>query len=132
MRTYCVFQLCDKHGNNRLVDRITASVQDGINLYTTRWKFGEVLFLPDHNEKEDMPNALMFLEPDNVTVSDIEWLRKNQDHYGEPIKDMIQRKADKGQLGIFRGICVRIHDGEVFVRHPFIIELRHVYDDTIV
>ena len=132
MRTYCVFQLCDKHGDNRLVDRITASVQDGINMYTDHWHCGEVLFLPDHNQKDDMPNSLMFLEPDNITVSDIEWLRNNQDHYGEPIKDMIQRKADEGQLGIFRGICVRIHDGEVFVRHPFIIELRHVYDDTII
>lgn len=132
MRTYCVFQLCDKHGNNRLVDRITASVQDGIDLYTTRWKFGEVLFLPDHNEKEDMPNSLMFLEPDNITVSDIEWLRKNQDYYREPIKDMIQRKADEGQLGIFRGICIRVHDDEVFVKHRFLVELRHVYDDTII
>ena len=132
MRTYCVFQLCDKHGNNRLIDRITANAQECIDLYANRWRFGEVLFLPDHNEKKDMPHSLMFLEPDRVTVSDIEWLRKNQDHYGEPIKNMIQRYADKGQLGIFRGICVRIHDGEVFVRHPFIIELRHVYDDTII
>lgn len=132
MRTYCVFQLCDKHGNNRLVDRITASVQDGIDMYVNHWHCGEVLFLPDHNEKEDMPHSLMFLEPDNITVSDVEWLRNNQDYYREPIKDMIQRKADEGQLGIFRGICVRIHDGEVFVRHPFIIELRHVYDDTII
>lgn len=88
--------------------------------------------LPDHNEKEDMPDSLMFLEPDKVTLADIKWLRKNQDCYGEPIKDMIQRHADEGQLGIHRGICVKVHDGEVFVKHPFIIELRHVYDDTIV
>ena len=132
MRTYCVFQLCDKHGDNRLVDRITASVRDGIDKYTNRWRLGEVLFLPDHNQKKDMPDSLMFLEPDDVTVSDIEWLRANQDCYGEPIKDMIQRKADEGELGIFRGICVRIHDEEVFIRHPFIIELRHVYDDSII
>lgn len=132
MRTYCVFQMCHKNGLNRLVDRITASVNDGVNLYTTRWKFGEVLFLPDHNEKRDMPNLLMFLEPDNITVSDIEWLRNNQDCYGEPIIDRIQRKADEGELGIFRGICVRIHDDEVFIKHMFVVELRHVYDDSIV
>lgn len=128
MKTYCVFQMCHKNGLNRLVDRITARVQDGIDLYTNRWRFGEVLFLPDHNQKKDMPNSLMFLEPDDITVSDIEWLRNNQDSYGEPIKDMIQRRADNGEFGIYRGICVRVHDDEVFIKHMFLVELRHIYE----
>jgi|GEM_PF-5372712 hypothetical protein len=132
MRTYCVFQLCDKHGNSRLVDRITASVQDGINMYVDRCRFGEVLFLPDHNEKKDMPDSLVFLEPEAITPADIEWLRKNQDYYKLPIKEAIQRYADEGHLGIYRGICVKVLHGEVIVKHLFLVELRHVYDDTIV
>ncbi len=136
MRTYCVFQKCDKHGSNRLVDRITASVQDGIDRYKS-WTHGEVLFLPecfgyDHN----VPKNIQFFEPDALTVADIKWLRENQNNggaiLGDPYVDMIQRKADKGALGIFRGICVRIHDNEVFIKHMFVVELRHVYDDTIV
>lgn len=128
MKTYCVFQMCHKNGLNRLVDRITANVQDGIDLYTNRWRFGEVLFLPDHNQKKDMPDSLMFLDEDNITPADIQWLRDNQDYYGEPIKEMIQRKADSGELGIHRGICVRVDDDDVFIKHMFLVELRHIYE----
>ena len=127
MRTYCVFQLCDKRGGTRLVDRITSSVQDGIDMYSQWWKNHEILFLPDHNEKKDMPHSLVFLEPDEISVADVEWLRNNQDRYGTPIKSLIQTYADTGELGIYRGICVKVENGEVFVHHPFLIELRHVY-----
>ena len=136
MRTYCVFQKCDKHGYNRLVDRITASVQDGIDRYKS-WTYGEVLFLPScFGYNSNIPKNIQFFEPDALTVADIEWLRANQDNCGsvfkDPIVDKIQRDANQGRLGIFRGICVRVHDDEVFIKHMFLVELRHVYDDTIV
>lgn len=136
MRTYCVFQACDNHGYNRLVDRITASVQDGVDRYKS-WTHGEVLFLPNcFSRDDDVPKNIQFFEPDALTVADIEWLRANQDTCGsvfkDPIVDKIQRDANKGKLGIFRGICVRVHDDEVLVKHMFLVELRHVYDDTIV
>jgi hypothetical protein len=88
---------------------------------------GEVLFIPDPNEKEDMPENIMFLNSDKLTVSDIEWLRNNQDHYGTPIAERIQRAADNGELGIItRGICVEVIDDYVSA-HQFIVELRHIY-----
>ena len=136
MRTYCVFQKCDKHGNNRLVDRITASVQDGVDRYKS-WTHGEVLFLPKtFGYDSNVPRNIQFLEPGLLTPADIDWLRDNQFNctsiLGDPIIDTIQRKADSGELGIFRGICVRVHDNEVFVKHIFLVELRHVYDDSII
>lgn len=123
MRTYCVFQKCDDHGLNRLVDKICGNIQIGVDYYS---RMGEVLFIPDHNEKEDMPENIMFFDHDKLTVSDIEWLRNNQDSYGTPIAECIQRSADNGELGITRGIHVKVIDDYVSA-HPFIVELRHIY-----
>jgi hypothetical protein len=122
-RTYCVFQSCDDHGLNRLVDKICGDIQIGVDYYS---RMGEVLFIPDPNEKEDMPENIMFLNSDKLTVSDIEWLRNNQDHYGTPIAERIQRAADNGELGITRGIRVKVTD-EYVSAHPFLVELRHIY-----
>lgn len=135
-RTYCVFQSCNetrKEGKNgelivtasRLLDKITTDVQVGIDMYKKIYK-GEVLFIPDHNEKEDMPENVMFFDKDKLTISDIEWLRNNQDYYGTPIAEWIQREADNGNLGITRGIHVRVVEDYVSA-HPFIVELRHIY-----
>lgn len=123
MRTYCIFQKCDDHGLNRLVDKICGNVQTGIDYYS---RMGEVLFIPDHNEKEDMPKNIMFFNSDKLTVADIEWLRNNQDHYGTPIVECIQRDSDNGELGITRGIYVKVIDDYVSA-HPFCVELRHIY-----
>lgn len=123
IRTYCVFQKCDDYGLNRLVDKICGNVQTGIDYYS---RMGEVLFIPDHNEKEDMPKNIMFLNSDKLTVSDIEWLRANQDHYGTPITECIQRDSDNGELGITRGIHVKVIDDFVSA-HQFLVELRHIY-----
>lgn len=122
-RTYCVFQSCNDHGLNRLVDKICGDVQIGIDYYS---RMGEVLFIPDHNEKEDMPENIMFFDSDKLTVSDIEWLRANQDHYGTPIKECIQRDSDNGELGITRGVHVKVIDDYVSA-HSFLVELRHIY-----
>lgn len=122
-RTYCVFQKCDDHGLNRLVDKICGDIQVGIDYYS---RMGEVLFIPDHNEKEDMPENILFFDKDKLTVSDIKWLRNNQDYYGTPIAEWIQREADNGNLGITRGIHVRVVEDYVSA-HPFIVELRHIY-----
>lgn len=123
MRTYCVFQKCDDYGQNRLVDKICGNLQTGIDYYS---RMGEVLFIPDHNEKEDMPENVRFFNSDKLTISDIEWLRNNQDYYGTPIAECIQRDADSGKLGITRGISVRVIDDFVFARQ-FIVELSHIY-----
>lgn len=123
-RTYCVFQSCDDHGLNRLVDKICTNVQTGIKYYSRTGE--EVLFIPDHNEKDDMPENIMFLHTNKLTVSDIEWLRSNQDRYGTPIAECIQRDADNGELGITKGIVATVSDDWVSV-HPFIVELRHIY-----
>ena len=122
-RTYCVFQSCNDNGLNRLVDKICGDVQIGIDYYS---RMGEVLFIPDHNEKEDMPKNIMFFDREKLTVSDIEWLRNNQDHYGTPIAEHIQRVADNGELGITRGIHVKVIDDYVSA-HQFLVELRHIY-----
>lgn len=122
-RTYCVFQTCDNHGLNRLVDKICGDVQIGVDYYS---RMGEVLFIPDHNEKKDMPENIMFFDSDKLTVSDIEWLRANQDHYGTPIAESIQRDSDNGELGITRGIHVKVTDKYVSA-HSFLVELRHIY-----
>lgn len=122
-RTYCVFQSCDDHGLNRLVDKICGDIQIGVDYYS---RMGEVLFIPDHNEKEDMPKNIMFFNSDKLTVSDIEWLRANQDHYGTPITECIQRDSDNGELGITRGIHVKVIDDYVSA-HSFLVELRHIY-----
>lgn len=122
-RTYCVFQSCNDNGLNRLVDKICGDVQIGIDYYS---RMGEVLFIPDHNEKEDMPENIMFFDREKLTVSDIEWLRNNQDHYGTPIAEHIQRVADNGELGITRGIHVKVIDDYVSA-HQFLVELRHIY-----
>lgn len=136
-RTYCVFQSCNetrKEGENgelivtasRLLDKITTDVQVGIDMYKKIYK-GEVLFVPDPNEKEDMPENVRLFDSDKLTVSDIEWLRNNQDHHGTPIAEYIQRAADNGKLGIItRGICVKVIDDYVSA-HQFIVELRHIY-----
>lgn len=122
-RTYCVFQSCNDNGLNRLVDKICGDVQIGIDYYS---RMGEVLFIPDHNEKEDIPENIMFFDRNKLTVSDIEWLRNNQDHYGTPIVERIQRAADNGELGITRGIHVKVIDDYVSA-HQFLVELRHIY-----
>lgn len=136
-RTYCVFQSCNetrKEGKNgelivtasRLLDKITSDVQVGIDMYKKIYK-GEVLFIPDHNEKEDMPENIRLFDSDKLTVFDIEWLRNNQDHYGTSIAECIQRAADNGELGIItRGISVKVIDDFVSA-HQFIVELRHIY-----
>lgn len=136
-RTYCVFQSCNetrKEGKNgelivttsRLLDKITTDVQVGIDMYKKIYK-GEVLFIPDHNEKEDMPENVRLFDSDELTVSDVEWLRNNQDHYGTPIAECIQRAADNGELGIItRGISVKVIDDFVSA-HQFLVELRHIY-----
>lgn len=135
-RTYCVFQSCNetrKEGKNgelivtasRLLDKITTDVQVGIDMYKKSYK-GEVLFVPDPNEKEDIPENVRFFDSDKFTVSDIEWLRNNQDCYGTPIAECIQRDSDNGELGITRGICVKVIDDYVSA-HQFIVELRHIY-----
>lgn len=135
-RTYCAFQSCNetrKEGKNgelivtasRLLDKITTDVQVGIDMYKKIYK-GEVLFIPGPNEKEDIPENVMLFDSDKFTVSDIEWLRNNQDHYGTPIAECIQRDSDNGELGITRGICVKVIDDFVFA-HQFIVELRHIY-----
>jgi hypothetical protein len=122
-RTYCVFQSCDDNELNRFVDRICRDVQEGIDYYSRR---GEVLFIPDLNEKENMPENIIFFDSDKLTVADIEWLRSNQDRYGTPIAECIQRDADNGNLGVTKGIVATVSDDWVSV-HPFIVELRHVY-----
>lgn len=135
-RTYCVFQSCNetrKEGKNgelivtasRLLDKITADVQVGIDMYKKIYK-GEVLFIPDHNEKEDMPENVRLFDSDKLTISDIEWLRNNQDCYGTLIAECIQRDSDNGELGITRGICVKVINDYVSA-HQFIVELRHIY-----
>lgn len=127
MRTYCVFQSCDKHGLNRLVDKICANVQDGLDWYKS-WTRGEILFLPTKFGEEEVPDSLMFFKPDDVTPSDVEWLRQHQD-YNSGYPELIQEYADKGYLGIFRAIAVRVHDDEVFIKSSFLIELRHIYQE---
>ena len=47
MKTFAVFQACDKHGLNRLVDRIVARVQDGIDYYHKAFSNCEGLFFPN-------------------------------------------------------------------------------------
>ena len=123
MRTYCVFQSCDDHGLNRLVDKICGDVQIGVDYYS---RMGEVLFIPDHNEKKDMPENIMFFNSDKLTVSDIEWLRANQNRYGTSIVECIQRDSDNGELGITRGVHVKVIDDYVSA-HSFLVELRHIY-----
>ena len=125
MRTYCVFQHCDKRGENRLVDKICANVQFGLDWYKS-WTRGEILFLPRILGEEDVPHSLEFFEPDEVTPEDIEWLRNHQGwHTGYP--ELIQRYAEEGKLGIFRAISVKVEDEEVFIKASFLIELRHIY-----
>lgn len=125
MRTYCVFQYCDKRGENRLVDKICANVQFGLDWYKS-WTKGEILFLPKVLDEEDVPHSLEFFEPDEVTPEDIEWLRNHQG-WSTGYPELIQRYAEEGKLGIFRAIAVKVHDGEVFIKASFLIELRHIY-----
>lgn len=138
-RTYCVFQSCHDRrtvehdgkvtnivSHGRLVDKITTDVQVGIDMYKRIHK-GEVLFIPDHNEKDDMSENLVSLDEHNLTLQDIEWLRANQDCYGTPIQEYIQQLADNGSLGIpHYGIAFKIFNDEVYA-HKFLIELRHIY-----
>ena len=88
---------------------------------------GDFLFIPDHNEKDDMPENILHLNERKLTLQDIDWLRANQDYYGTPISDYIQELADDGSLGIpHYGIVYKIFNNEVYA-HKFIIELRHIY-----
>ena len=130
MKTYAVFQACDERGLNRLVDRIVSRVQDGIDYYHKAFCNCEVLFFPNcWDLYEDAPESLEFFEPDNVTSKDIQWLRDHQSKYGRSIPDRIQNDCDLGNLGLTRGICVHVEpDGEVIIKHTFIVELRHVYE----
>ena len=125
MRTYCVFQHCDKRGESRLVDKICANVQFGLDWYKS-WTRGEILFLPTKFGEEDVPDSLQFFEPDKVTPEDIEWLRNHQD-WTTGYPELIQRYAEEGRLGIFRAIAVKVDAGEVFIEASFLIELRHIY-----
>lgn len=129
MKTYAVFQTCDKHGLNRLVDRIVSRVQDGIDYYHKAFRDCEVLFFPNCWQfYEDAPECLEFFEPDSVTSKDVQWLRDHQFEYGQSISDRIQNGCDQGHLGLTRGICVYVDSEEVFIKHKFIVELRHVYE----
>ena len=126
MRTYCVFQTCDKRGMNRLVDKICANVQFGLDWYKS-WTRGEILFLPTKfGEDEDVPHCLEFFEPDDITPSDVEWLRQHQ-NWNSGYPELIQQYAEEGRLGIFRAIAVKVEDDYVFIKASFLIELRHIY-----
>lgn len=136
MKTYAVAQMCDKHGCNRLVDRISGKAQSIIDWYKNVFRCDDVLLFERVSYSDDpdpLPKNLLFFEPDKLTTKDIEWLRTHQKRYGMSYIDSIQYDMDKGNLGIFCGICVStVKDREgkdrIRVCHKFIIELRHVYD----
>ena len=136
MKTYAIAQACDKHQHNRLVDRISGKAQSIIDWYNEVFRCDEVLLFKREsigNDPDPMPKNLLFFEPDKLTTKDIEWLRRHQRRYNMSFIESIQYDMDKGNLGIFCGICIStVKDREdkdrIRVCHKFIIELRHVYD----
>ena len=131
MKTYAIAQMCDNHGRNRLVDRISGNAQSIIDWYKKAFRCDEVLLFEQVSYSDDpdpLPKNLMFFEPNLLIPKDIEWLRKHQTRYGMSFIDSIQSDMNYGNLGIFRGICVTIIDDEVIIHHKFLIELRHIYD----
>ena len=136
MKTYAVAQMCDKHGLNRLIDRIGGNVQNIIDWYKKAFRCDEVLLFEREshsNDPDTLPKNLLFFEPNKLTLKDIEWLRRHQKRYGMSFIDSIQHDMSYDCLGIFCGICVStVKDREdkdrIRVCHKFIIELRHVYD----
>ena len=133
MKTYAVAQACNKHGLNRLVDRISGNAQSIIDWYKKAFQCDLVLLFKREYPNDDMPDNLMFFEPEKLTFKDIGWLRRHQQRYNMSFVDSIQYDMDKGNLGIFYGICVSIvkdldDRDAVLVNHTFLIELRHIYD----
>lgn len=131
MKTYAVAQKCDKHGRNRLIDRISGNAQSIIDWYKEAFYCDEVLLFTQESYSDDpdpLPKNLLFFEPNLLVSKDIEWLQKHQTRYGMPFIDSIQSDMNWGNLGIFRGICTAIIDDEVRICHTFLIELRHIYD----
>ena len=131
MKTYAIAQMCDNHGRNRLIDRISGNVQSIIDWYKKAFRCDEVLLFTQESYSDDpdpLPKNLMFFEPNLLVPKDIEWLRTHQKRYGMSFIDSIQYDMNYGNLGIFRGICVTIKDDKVRIHHTFLIELRHIYD----
>lgn len=131
MKTYAIAQMCDNHGRNRLIDRISGNVQSIIDWYKKAFRCDEVLLFTQESYSDDpdpLPKNLMFFEPNLLIPKDIEWLQKHQKRYGMSFIDSIQYDMNYGNLGIFRGICTTIIDDEVRIHHTFLIELRHIYD----
>lgn len=131
MKTYAIAQMCDNHGRNRLIDRISGNVQSIIDWYKKAFRCDEVLLFKQESYSDDpdpLPKNLMFFEPNLLVPKDIEWLRTHQKRYGMSFIDSIQSDMDWGNLGIFRGICVTITNDKVRIHHTFLIELRHIYD----
>lgn len=130
MKTYAIAQMCDKHGRNRLIDRISGNTQSIIDWYKDVFRCDDVLLFErvSYSDPDPLPENLLFFEPDLLTQKDIEWLRIHQKKHGMSFIDYIQDNMDIGNLGIFYGICVNITDDKVIIRHLFLIELRHVYD----
>lgn len=131
MKTYAVAQMCDKHGRNRFIDRISGNAQSIIDWYKKAFRCDEVLLFKQESYSDDpdpLPKNLLFFEPNLLIPKDIEWLRKHQKRYGMSFIDSIQLDMNDGNLGIFRGICTTIINDEVRIHHTFLIELRHIYD----
>ena len=131
MKTYAVAQMCDNHGRNRLIDRISGNAKSIIDWYKKEFRCDEVLLFKQESYSDDpdpLPKNLMFFEPNLLIPKDIEWLRKHQKRYGMSFIDSIQLDMNYGNLGIFRGICTTIIDDKVRIHHTFLIELRHIYD----
>ena len=136
MKTYAIAQMCDKHGRNRLIDRISGNAQSIIDWYKKAFRCDEVLLFKQESYSDDpdpLPKNLLFFEPNLLIPKDIDWLRKHQKRYNMSFIDSIQLDMNSGNLGIFRGICVSIVkdlDGRdtVHINHTFLIELRHIYD----
>lgn len=129
MKTYCVFQAVNNLGENRLIDRICARVEDGFTFYASIYDGADVFIIPNWSLQEDTPEC--FHNPRNyskATREEIEWLRAHQNTYGWSFKDAIQSRCDSGNLGIYHGIVVTNYDESVHICHRFIIELRHVYE----
>ena len=131
MKTYAIAQMCDKHGQNRLIDRISGKAQSIIDWYKKAFRCDEVLLFKQESYSDDpdpLPKNLLFFEPNLLIPKDIEWLRKHQERYGMSFIDSIQLDMNSGNLGIFRGICTTIINDKVRIHHTFLIELRHIYD----
>ncbi len=129
MKTYCVFQAVNNQGENRLIDRICAHVDDGFAYYASIYDGADVLLIPNWSLHDDMPKCFTHASKyPTATRKDIEWLKSNQHDYGYPFKDIIRERCDLGKLGIQHGVIFTNYDKSVHVLHRFIIELRHVYE----